>query len=178
MHDFRLVVGRLDGLGVCDETGDAESSHIKPNHRFEVHVALAEGAYDCEAEVVGVGVGVVGGAVVESLHENQPLVLQVSLDRVVCIVVVTVVIEGAGVAGGVLDETSDVVVLSLQPNQPGVWHVDVDVLVVVVVLLGSSRHPHQPGVLHVSVRVLVYVLLGADTLVVVTDPSSSKNFQL
>ena len=75
---FRFAVGKFVGLGLDKEAADSASSHIKPNQRFDVHVTLAEGAYDCEAEVVGAGV--VEGMVVESLQENQPGVLQVSLD--------------------------------------------------------------------------------------------------
>lgn len=96
------------------------------------------------------------------------------------VVVVTVVIVGLGVGDGdgVWVAPGVVVVGSLHPNQPGVLHVAVvDVLIGVVVV--SSRQPHHPGVLHVSVLVLEYVLvLVLLSLVVVSVPLLSKNFQL
>ena len=196
---FRRVLGKCVGLGFEEEEVGEGSTHMRPNHSFEVQVVLV-------LVSVGVGEAEVGFAVVVgSRHPNQPMevhVLELELeptlvDELTARVVVTVG-HGAGLDGAVEDE--DVVVVeSLQPNHPGVSQVVdeleevlVEVAVVVVV---SSKQPlfcklascqcltqrfpptyHHPGVLHVSVRVLVAVEVLL-LVVVVSVPLLSKNFQ-
>lgn len=153
MQVFRLVVGKLVGLGL----------------------EVAAGV-DCTIDDEG-------AASVGSLQPNQPGVSQVLVSVLVGREDVVVMVGAGAALGVVamVEDDAVVVVGSLQPNQPGVLHVDVEVEDVLVDVdpdvVVSSRQPHQPGVLHVSVLVRVEVV---ELLVLVMGslPLLSKNFQL
>ena len=110
---FRRVFGKCVGLGFEDEVGDG-STHMRPNHSFEVHVVLelvGEGAVEVEVGFV---------VVVGSRHPNQPSEVHVLelvptlVDELIARVVVTV---GQGAALEEVAEVCDVVVVvSLHPN--------------------------------------------------------------